>query len=241
MEKFVKNNIFFYVVGWIKNLLSPLRVLEGKVNGTTVEMLSRVVQSGGVWLDVGCGLKPFYSSFGNAEYVGIDIKVSGRPASMKDPDKFFDGVNIPYPNNFFDGLLCTQVLEHVENLDELLVNFHKVLKKNGELVISLPFIYREHEQPFDFRRFTSFGINAVLTSRGFEVKECIKCLSALETIATLLAVYISNNIGSRGKLFNMLTSTLIYFPILLLSQALSHFLPDNHDLYSALVVRAVKN
>lgn len=80
----------------------------------------------------------------------------------------------------------------------------------------------------------------VLSRNGFKVESCLKRLSAIETIATLFSVYVNNNIGSRNKLFLVMTGCLVTIPVLLLSNLLSKILPDNRDLYCILVTTSVK-
>ena len=123
-------------------VLSPVWLLDNEMNAVTRDILAASVKDNTHWLDVGCGLKPFSSSFHHTHYTGIDIEVSGRSADMKVPDKYFDGINIPYEDNMFDGVLCTQVLEHVENLDLLLAECNRVIKLGGHFVVSVPFLYR---------------------------------------------------------------------------------------------------
>lgn len=224
----------------LKLLLSPVWLLDKKMNESTRSILEEKVSEDSHWLDVGCGLKPFHCSFKNAYYTGIDIEVSGRSAEMKVPDKYFDGVNIPFDDSAYDGILCTQVLEHVENLDLLLKECNRVLKIGGEFIVSVPFLYREHEQPYDFRRFTSFGMALALSRNGFRVTANLKCLSAIETIATLFSVYISNNIAFKNRIALVLSSLLIIQPSLIFSLLLSKILPDNKDMFCVLISSAVK-
>ena len=222
------------------NALSPVWLLENKMATLTRNILKSSVKNNSHWLDLGCGLKPFAPSFNHAYYTGIDVEVSGRSDQLKKPDKYFNGINIPYEDNTFDGILCTQVLEHAENLDLLLAESNRVLKADGVLVVSVPFAFREHEQPYDFRRFTSYGLMLVLSHNGFKMGSCLKCLSAIETIATLFSVYMSNNIGSRNKYLYVLTGGLVTLPVLVLSCLLSKILPDNRDLFCCLVACSVK-
>ncbi len=220
--------------------MSPIWLLDNEMNAATRDILAACVKDNTHWLDVGCGLKPFASSFNHAHYTGIDIEVSGRSGDMKVPDKYFDGINIPYEDTMFDGILCTQVLEHVENLDLLLAECNRVIKMGGGFVVSVPFLYREHEQPYDFRRFTSYGLMLALTRNGFQVSSCLKCLSAIETIATIFSVYVSNNVGSKNKLALILSGLFIILPTLVLSKYLAKILPDNRDLFCVLISSAVK-
>ena len=224
----------------VKMVLSPVWLLDKEMDAATRKILATSIKANSQWLDVGCGLKPFASSFDHAYYTGIDIEVSGRSDEMKVPDKFFDGINIPYDDNVFDGVLCTQVLEHVENLDLLLAECNRVIKVGGRFVVSVPFLYREHEQPYDFRRFTSYGLRLIMTRNGFQVDSCLKCLSAIETIATIFSVYISNNVGTKNRLAYILSGLFITLPILVLSKCIAKILPDNRDVYCVLISSAEK-
>ncbi len=101
-------------------ILSPLGLLDKEMNVATRNILAVSVKNNSHWLDIGCGLKSFAPSFDHARYIGIGIELSGRSSDMKMPDKFFDGINIPLKNSSFDGLLCTQVHEHIDDIDLLL-------------------------------------------------------------------------------------------------------------------------
>jgi SAM-dependent methyltransferase len=210
------------------------------MDALTRDILSARVKVDSYWLDVGCGLKPFASSFNHANYMGIDIEQSGRSGALKRPDTFFDGINIPYEDGKYDGILCTQVLEHVKNLDLLLAECNRVLKVGGVFVVSVPFVYREHEQPYDFRRFTSNGLMLILERNGFNTELSLKCLSAIETIATLFCVYVNKNIGSRNRFFFVITGCFVIIPTLIFSTLLSKILPDDRDLYCTLVTSSIK-
>jgi ubiquinone/menaquinone biosynthesis C-methylase UbiE len=50
----------------------------------------------------------------------------------------YDGGQIPFPAGVFDAVLSFEVLEHVENESNTLNEIHRVLKQDGELVISVP-------------------------------------------------------------------------------------------------------
>jgi len=229
-----------HLVQKIKGILSPVWLLDNELNLATKTALIANVEDNSNWLDVGCGLKPFSSCFDRANYIGIDIQVSGRSDSMKIPDKYFDGISIPYEDDTFDGIICTQVLEHVEQLDLLLRECNRVLKLKGVFLISVPFLFREHEQPFDFRRFTSYGLKLTLQCAGFRISSSVKCLSAIETIATVFSVYVANNLGIKNKFIHVMSTLFLVFPSLLLSKILAKHLPDNRDLFCCLVVCGVK-
>ena len=118
----------------------------------------------GKLLDVGCGSKPYRSFFPAADYIGMEIHGSNHSA-----DYYYNGKTFPFPDGEFDTVLCSQVLEHVFNPDEFLSEIRRVLKPNGKLILTVPFIWNEHEQPNDYARYSSFGIKHLLDKNGFEV------------------------------------------------------------------------
>ena len=186
-------------------------------------------------------MKPFISSFDRANYVGIDVESSGADEAMKIPDLNFNGRDIPFSENFFDGILCTQVLEHAIDSDGLIRECNRVLKTGAKLIVSVPFVQREHEQPYDFRRFTSFGLVDLLEKNGFKVTTLTKVLSPIETLATLFVTCVTNTYGSRGKWSYRLIAYMIVAPILILAKLLSVNNKVDRDIYCVLIVLANKS
>ena len=229
------------IINLLKDITSSTYLIDNAIKDATQKMLTDNVKKNSSWLDIGCGLKPYLESFSNADYIGIDIEDSGRSIDMKAPDKFYDGVNIPYEDGVFDGVLCTQVLEHVEDMNKFLAECNRVTKVGGSLIISVPFLYKEHEKPYDFRRFTSYGLTLDLKRNGFKISHCQKLISSIETIATTFLIYINNNVSVKGKLARILTRLFIIFPVVILSKCLAKILPDNRDLYLVLLASAKKS
>jgi SAM-dependent methyltransferase len=71
----------------------------------------------------------------------------------------------------FDHVLLTQVLEHLPEPAKVLKELHRVLKPGGTLWLTAPLFYAEHEKPYDFFRYTRFGIRHLLEAAGFRVRE----------------------------------------------------------------------
>jgi SAM-dependent methyltransferase len=219
--------------------ISPVKHVEAELNSQTKFMLKDSISPGSNWLDLGCGQKPFISSFADCSYTGIDVEVSGREIGLKNPDIFFDGSTIPFTSDTFDGILCTQVLEHVINLDLTLSECNRVLKPGGVMVISVPFLYREHEQPFDFRRFTSFGIISNLEGHGFKIEKVVKGLGAISTITMLANSFIAINLSAKRKSLFIIGGFLIAVNFGF-CKILSKVIPDNGEIFSVLIIKAKK-
>jgi SAM-dependent methyltransferase len=192
------------------------------------------------WLDVGCGLRPYEYHFPRGCYTGVDVELSGADDTMKVPDHFYDGRVIPFPDSSFDGVINTQVLEHVIDPNALILEMFRVIKPGGALILSLPFVWQEHEEPYDFLRFSSFGISNSLNKVGFEIISISKDTSAIESLAVLFNVYIINNLVPPLRGFGILITLLICLPIQLLALVMKKLLPDQGKLYLNLIITARK-
>jgi SAM-dependent methyltransferase len=70
----------------------------------------------------------------------------------------------------FDFIVFNQVMEHLPEPFLALKELNRVLKPGGKLIYSAPLFYEEHEQPYDFFRYTQFGVRHLFTSAGFAIE-----------------------------------------------------------------------
>lgn len=49
-----------------------------------------------------------------------------------------DALNLPYPDNIFDVVICSEVLEHIPNYEKVLDEIDRVLTETGQLAVSVP-------------------------------------------------------------------------------------------------------
>ncbi|MEN9612901.1 MAG: hypothetical protein RLZZ628_3715 [Bacteroidota bacterium] len=193
-------------------------------------------------LDVGCGQKPYKNLFKYSSYIGIEVEQAGHDHTKEDVDFFYDGKHIPFEAGRFDAAITSQVLEHVFTPDLFLTEIHRVLKPNGTLLLTVPFVWDEHEQPFDYARYSSFGLKSLLQNNGFEIITHIKSLNNFNVISQLINIYIfKKTIGLRfNPIANLLATTLFNAWLNLLGSLLGWILPKNDDLYLDNIVIARK-
>lgn len=192
-------------------------------------------------LDVGCGRKPYRELFKVKSYIGLDIENPGHSHENEDVDVFYDGKTFPFPDNSFDSILCNQVLEHVFNPDEFLSEIHRCLKPGGQFLLTVPFVWDEHEQPYDFARYSSFGLRHLLEKNGFEIIEQRKSVQNIAVVFQLLIAYIYKITKTRSFAVNVLLTTLLMLPLNLLGMLLGWLLPNNRDLYLDNLILARKS
>ena len=78
--------------------------------------------------------------------------------------------------------MCFEVIEHVFNIDEVLTEIFRVLKPNGLFLGTLPFVCEEHEIPYDFARYSSYGIRHILSKNNLPVLEFVKSTTNVLTV-----------------------------------------------------------
>ena len=128
------------------------------------------VEPGQLVLDAGSGRAPYRELFAHAHYETADfLAVKGK--TYTEQDYVCDLAEIPVEDARFDHVLLTQVLEHLPSPSTVLVELQRVLKPGGTLWLTAPLFYAEHERPYDFFRYTQFGLRHLLESAGFVVEE----------------------------------------------------------------------
>ena len=197
-------------------------------------------QLSGRLLDFGCGRKPYENLFKVHEYIGVDMEDTGHEHKNSKIDVYYDGKNIPFPDESFDAVFCSEVFEHVFNLEEIITEINRVTKRNGRILITVPFSWNEHEIPYDFARYTSFGITHLLEKNGFEVKEFRKSGNFVRVNFQLWALYFYNIINTKNAVINFALRMLFIIPINVIGNILAPLFPVNKSMYFNNVVLAVK-
>jgi len=113
-------------------------------------------------LDIGCrdGNMMLYceQNKSNVEFHGMDITEKDLETAKRRGYKTGHRHDIrnrpfPYEDNFFDAVICSHILEHLEHPEEVLDELHRIMKKEGMLIVGVPIgllpgiLWRRHITP----------------------------------------------------------------------------------------------
>lgn len=190
--------------------------------------------SAGIVVDVGCGTAPYRALFTHTHYVGIEVASSSAFGSAKGgADVLYDGQHLPLADASIDAILCNQVLEHVFEPVAFLTELRRVLRPEGQLMMTVPFVWDEHEQPYDFARYSSFGLAHLAEKCGFQVVDARRTLADASLFAQLWLAYWFKVVRRNGRatLAGKVFVAAMSVPINVIGLLLATWLPANPDLY----------
>jgi SAM-dependent methyltransferase len=144
---------------------------------------------GGRALDVGCGGQPFRRVI---ESVGMSYTSLDTQQQAGVRTDYLCAIDAQLPEMLareprFDLVLCTEVLEHVADWSNAWRNLSSLLAPGGKLIVTCPFFYPLHEEPYDFWRPTEHAIRSFAIAHGLRLIDYRRLGGAREVMGTLLA------------------------------------------------------
>lgn len=136
-----------------------------------IKFASKNIDKNSILLDVGAGDSP-YKRFFSCKYVSTDfgkLDVVDRKEFYKEIDVKSDACFLPLKSHSVDAVLNIQVLEHVKDPKKVIFECYRILKNGGELYLTAPQGWGQHNKPYDYFRFTSFALDYLFNEAGFKV------------------------------------------------------------------------
>lgn len=141
-------------------------------------------------LDIGCGGGRYTEWL--VERTG---RVSGIDINMKNLSGLRrKGINasvvcasadygLPFRDSIFDFVLCTEVLEHLQNDGSAVKEIRRVLQENGELLISVPMAPPVYSDSAHKRHGYNLNkLESLLEKNGFEITDVDYCMLAISRL-----------------------------------------------------------
>lgn len=150
---------------FLKKMLDPdsfriKRFVKSAIQATT---------AGDRILDAGAGECRNRELIENQTYIALDAACGDQSWNYSGLDAIANLEKVPFKPNSFDLVICTQVLEHVREPQIVLNEFFRITKEGGSICISAPQGWGVHQAPYDFFRYTHFGLRHLLEKAGFEM------------------------------------------------------------------------
>lgn len=183
-------------------------------------------------LDIGCGDSPYKHLLSPAvEYKGIDVNIADDFKYKNSNVILFDGKHIPFEDNTFDGIMCTEVLEHCEDFKTLVDEMYRVCKKGAIGVITIPWSARYHYIPYDYFRYTPSTLKNMFSS--FSEAEVLNRGTDINAICSKIVVLFFRNLTSFGNpltfLLAILFSPIVLLPAIIISHIALYFSIGSQD------------
>jgi len=167
----------------------------------------------GTLLDIGCGHMPYKSMLLShpskaTKYIGLDLELAKYGVR---PDLVWNGECIPLPDGTIDCALATEVFEHCAQPEVVMNEIHRILKPNGMLFFTVPFLWPLHEVPHDEYRYTPFALERLLRNSCF-AEITLKALGGWDaSLAQMIGLWVRRRSLSpvKRKLSSMVAALIV--------------------------------
>jgi ubiquinone/menaquinone biosynthesis C-methylase UbiE len=120
-------------------------------------------------LDLGAGTKPYAPLYETYFSKCTAVDVPHSPHDTGALDVFASADSLPFADESFDCVICTEVLEHCRDPGAVLTEIARVLKVEGWVFLTTPFFVPLHEMPYDYYRYTPSALEDLATRAGLSV------------------------------------------------------------------------
>lgn len=141
--------------------------------------------------DLGCGKVPLYATY--KDFISNNICVDWTNTQKGEEYLDFEcnlNVALPFPDEEFDTIILSDVLEHIAEPIHLWRELSRILVKGGKIMISVPFYYPLHESPFDYYRYTEHSLQYFAHLTGLQILLLSPIGGSVEVLADILAKHL---------------------------------------------------
>ncbi|MEW6200930.1 MAG: methyltransferase domain-containing protein [bacterium] len=129
-----------------------------------------MLDSDSLILDAGAGDPKHHIRNPRLSYITFDLCIGQADWDYSAIDAVGALDALPFRDETFDGIICTQVLEHVREPEMVLRELFRVVKSGKKLYLTVPQEWYLHQVPNDYYRYTKFGLQYLFKKACFTVE-----------------------------------------------------------------------
>lgn len=164
-------------------------------------------------LDIGAEDSPYRDLFKHVTYYSADL--TQNSGSTID---FVGDLNEGIPSiksNYFDYIICTQVLEHIKRPHIAFKEFSRALKPVGKLFLTTHMAFDEHMVPNDYFRFTKYGLKSLGEDAGLRLIHIKPHGGIFHVLSYFITALPMKTLFKRDSLLYYMYLVVFFLPILL--------------------------
>lgn len=154
---------FFEQLDWGKDI-------QGKAIFDFLVRASNEIKNGEIVVDAGAGQCRYKPFFDHGKYLAIDSQIAGKVGKrdFSQLNCISNIVKLPFKKESVNYVINTTTLEHLNDPFSFVREVYRVLQPGGKLFLYVPFVQPEHGGPYDYYRYTRYGLAHLFRSAGFK-------------------------------------------------------------------------
>lgn len=149
----------------------------------------------GTLVDVGCGNGRLRRALPlSVRYVGIDYPATVALGYSGAADILGDAAALPIADASVDVVALLDVLEHLPDPALAVGEAARILREGGKCLVHVPFLYPLHDEPYDYQRWTQYGLTRLFSSSGLAIHEIAATTHPVASAAALLSLALAQGV-----------------------------------------------
>lgn len=185
------------------------------LGGNTATIAWIRAEAAGRVLDIGCADRWIQPNLPQGcDYIGLDYPATGKDLYEAAPDVFADASRLPLPDACVDTVIVLEVMEHLRHPMEALHEISRVLRPQGKVLLSIPFLYPIHDAPYDYQRLTRYGLVRDAEAAGLQIDAISNRLGSAESAGLIASLALA---GMALESVKKHSPSMLLVPLILLA------------------------
>ncbi|MDK1021394.1 MAG: class I SAM-dependent methyltransferase [Candidatus Hydrogenedentes bacterium] len=193
-EEFFVEDSYVALKNYLYNYLERKRAINRALDGEVTLLL-----------EVGSGLSPIVTGRDNVIYSELSFTALRTLKGLDTKGHYVvaDGTRLPFASSSLSHVICSEVLEHIENDQAAMSELARVLNRKGRAYITVPhrmfYFAADDRYVHHFRRYEIAEMTDKLREAGLRVHSIRKVLGPLEKITMFTVVMLFSALHNLSR------------------------------------------